>query len=141
MQWTISPHGGFCPSTVKPWLPVNPNYSQGINVKEQEDDPLSLINFYKKLIHLRKNTPALVSGSYQALHERAGEYFAFIRDTSEQTVLVILNFSKNHQTLHFPKLPFRNARLLFSSAGRSKKEDKLSEIKLGAYEVYLAELE
>jgi alpha-glucosidase len=141
MQWTNSPHGGFCPSTVKPWLPVNPNYSQGINVKEQVDDPLSLINFYKRLIHLRKNAPALVSGDYQALHERAVEYFTFIRATDEQAVLVILNFSENNRILRFPKLSLRNARLLFSSAGRSQKQDKLSEIKLGAYEVYIAELE
>lgn len=140
MQWTNSPHAGFCPSKVTPWLPVNPNYSEGINVKEQVDDPLSIINFYRKLIHLRKNTPALVSGSYHALHDRAGEYFAFIRDTGEQAVLVILSFSENHQTLRFPKLPFRNARLLFSSAGRAKKEEKLSEIRIGAYEVYIAEL-
>lgn len=140
MQWTNSPNGGFCPPTVIPWLPVNPNYSEGINVKEQVDDPLSLINFYKKLIQLRKNTPALVYGSYQALHERAGEYFAFIRDTGEQAVLVILNFSENHQTLHFPKLPFKYARLLFSSAGRAKKEEKLSEMRVGAYEVFIAEL-
>ncbi len=141
MQWTNSPNGGFCPPTATPWLPVNTNTSEGVNVKEQEDEPLSLINYYKKLIHLRKTSPALVSGSYQALHERANEYFVFLRDTGEQTVLVVLNFSGNPQKLNFPKLPFKSAHPLFSSAGRSKKEDKLNEIKIGAYEVYVAELE
>jgi alpha-glucosidase len=141
MQWANSPHGGFCPPTVSPWLPVNPNYSEGVNVREQENDPLSLLTYYKKLIHLRKNSPALIAGDYQALQRRAGDYYAFIRDSGEQAVLVILNFSENHQTLHFPRLPFKTARLLFSSAERAKKAEKLSEINIGAYEVYIAEVE
>jgi alpha-glucosidase len=140
MQWTNSPNGGFCPPTAAPWLPVNPNFSEGINVKDQEDDPLSLINFYKKLIHLRRKTPALVSGSYQALHERASEYFTFLRDTGEQTVIVILNFSGNPLKLHFTKLSYKTAHPLYSSAGRAMIVDKLSEVRIGAYEVYIAEL-
>jgi len=140
MQWTNSPNGGFCPPTATPWLPVNTNTSDGINVKEQVDEPLSLINYYRKLIHLRKTTPALVYGSYQALHERASEYFAFLRDTKEQTVLVVLNFSGHTQKLYFPKLPLKTAHPLFSSAGRAMKEDKLREVRIGAYEVYIAEL-
>ncbi len=140
MQWSDNVNGGFCPAEVIPWLPVNPNYAEGINVKDQLEDPLSLLNFYKRLIRVRRDTSALVIGDYQPIHERSGEYFAFLRTTGDQTVLVVLNYSEHRQTLHFPKLPDKHAHLIFSSAGRSKREEKLTEISIGAFEVYLAEL-
>jgi len=140
MQWSNAANGGFSPPLVMTWLPVNSNYAEGINVNDQLEDPLSLLSFYRRLLHVRRGTPALVMGDYQPLHERSRGYFAFLRNTDDQSVLVVLNYSENRQTLHFPKLPYRSARLIFSSAGRSKREEKLAEISIGAYEVYLAEL-
>lgn len=140
MQWSSEGNGGFCPAQVAPWLPVNPNYAEGINVKDQLDDPLSLLNFYKRLIHIRRSTPALVTGDYQPIHEQSAEYFAFVRTTEDQTILVVLNYSEQRQTLHFPKLPYKQAHLIFSSAGRSKREENLTEISMGAFEIYIGEL-
>ncbi|GAI52991.1 unnamed protein product, partial [marine sediment metagenome] len=42
MQWTNAPNAGFCPPDVDPWLPVNPNYTHGINVTDRLKDPDSL---------------------------------------------------------------------------------------------------
>jgi alpha-glucosidase len=140
LQWSASANSGFCPSTVEPWLPVNPNYADGINVKEQLDDPLSLLNFYKRMLRLRKSTPTLVEGDYQPVQEKSDEYLAFLRKTNSQTVLVILSFSKTPEKLNFSKLPYTSARTIFSSAGRSKDEENLKELHLGAFEVYIAEL-
>ena len=57
MQWTGQIHAGFCPAGVVPWLPVNPNYAGGVNVSDQQDDPRSLLNFYRRLIRVRRQIP------------------------------------------------------------------------------------
>ncbi len=140
MQWTNSANSGFSPSTVETWLPVNPNFAEGINVKDQQDDPLSLLNFYKRILRMRKSTPALMEGEYQPIHEKSDKYLAFLRKTDSQAVLVVLNFSETRETLNFARLPFKTARTLFSSAGRSKGGENLKEIHLGAFEIYIAEV-
>jgi alpha-glucosidase len=142
MHWSNSPNGGFSPAHVQTWLPVDPNYAEGINVRDQQDDPNSMLSFYRRLIRVRKSTPALIEGEYQPIGQRSNDYFAFLRKTAGQTVLVVLNFSEKRIPLKLDKkLPFKTASLLFSSAGRSKNEDSLKEIHIGAFEAYIAELQ
>ena len=54
VQWDCSPNAGF--TTGEPWFYVNQNYPQ-INVAQQEEDPDSVLNFYRKAITLRKKLP------------------------------------------------------------------------------------
>ena len=51
-QWDGSENAGF--TTGKPWLRVNPNYTE-INLADQRNDPDSVFNFYRQLTRLRKN--------------------------------------------------------------------------------------
>ena len=88
MQWDNRRYAGF--STVKPWLPVNPDYIHR-NVAVQQADPNSLFNFTKKLLSLRRNYPALHQGGFVPLETRQG-VLAYLRITEEQTVLVAINF-------------------------------------------------
>jgi len=48
MQWADAPNAGFSPAGVPTWLPVNPNYTQGVNVASQLGDPDSLFSFYRR---------------------------------------------------------------------------------------------
>jgi len=138
MQWSNGAHAGF--SSVEPWLPVNPNYATGINVKDQHADPHSLLSFYKRLLHLRKNTPALIEGEYIPLHEKDSEVLAYLRKSAAQTVLVVLSFSQKREVLDFSELKAAGVHTLFSSAGRSKPEEDLGSLHMGAFEVYIGEL-
>jgi alpha-glucosidase len=140
MQWGNSANGGFSPANVEPWLPVNPNYAGGVNVHDQQDNPDSLLNYYRRLVRVRKQTPALVVGEYKPLHEKAEDYFAFLRFTEAQSVLVVLNYSASHQELKFNLPGKKTAHVLFSSSGRGKKDEPLSKVSLGAFEVLVAEL-
>ncbi len=150
MQWSSGPNGGFSPLHVETWLPVNPNYAEGINVKDQQDNPASLLNYYKRLIRVRKSTPALLEGEYTPLAVRSKEYFAFLRTIrpstalrsaqGEQTVLVVLNYSDQRQELKLKVPGFKAARVLFSSSGRSKADETLTSLTVGAFEVLIAEL-
>jgi alpha-glucosidase len=139
MQWDVTPNAGFSPAGVMTWLPVHSNYAQGVNVMEQAGDPNSLLSFYRRLLALRRATPALIAGEYTALHQDAEDYLAFTRSTAEQTVLVVLNFSEHPQTVAIAPEQSRT-RVLFSSATQPSTTDNLAQIELAPFEVYLAEI-
>ncbi|MFT3891514.1 MAG: alpha-glucosidase [Anaerolineales bacterium] len=103
LQWRNAPNAGFSPEGVRTWLPVNPNYAQGLNVADQQDDPKSMLNFYKKMLQVRRENPALVFGEYQPLHESSEKYLAFLRQSTspQQTCLVVINFSEEPQKIDF----------------------------------------
>jgi len=143
MQWSNNPNGGFSPFGVETWLPVNPNYKNGINVKDQQHNPDSLLNYYKHLLRVRKNTLALIEGEYLPLHSTAREYFAFLRSSEKQTVLVILNYSQTHLDLDFSRtkeIKGHTLHPLFSSATRSRVDLAPKKLHVGAFEVFIAEV-
>lgn len=113
MQWNNSSLAGF--STAAPWLPVHPDYPTR-NVQSQQDDPNSLLNWYRLLIQLRRETPALQEGMFQPIHYAPSRLLAYLRQTTNQTVLVALNFSRRPANLHLGAELLRgNWRLLASS--------------------------
>ena len=142
MQWSNTPNAGFSPSGVNPWLPVNPNYKDDITVKEQEPNPASLLNYYKRLLRARKGSPALQKGEYIPLQTREKDYFSFLRKSDEQIVLVILNYSQTSHDLDFTRvkeIKNNSLRILFSSAER--RADHLPpSFKINPFEVFVAEV-
>jgi alpha-glucosidase len=139
MQWANAANGGFSPAGVQPWLPVNPNYAQGVNVAEQLTNPDSLLHFYRRLLRLRQQTPALISGDYQVLEDTAEPYLAFLRQTDEQTCLVVLNFSNQSPVINLDLEPDA-AHLIFSNHPRTSQQDSLSQLTIAPFEIYIAEL-
>jgi alpha-glucosidase len=141
MPWSNAANAGFSPEGVTPWLPLNPNFAQGINVAEQQNDRESMLSFYKRLLHLRKQTPALIDGDYTPLNVSSTDYFAFLRRSPEtgQTCLVVLNLSEKSDTLKF-HLPSQNVRCLFSThtpAGESLSGEALH---IAPFEIFIGEL-
>jgi alpha-glucosidase len=135
MQWADAPNAGFSPVGVETWLPVNPDYAEGVNVAEQMDDPDSMLSLYRRLLALRKRTPALIAGDYLPLLPDHEACFCFLRRTAEQTCLVALNYSDQAQTLALEGVQV--SYLLFSSAGRRVAGD-LAALELAPFEVYIA---
>src|ERR1041385_3791200 len=143
MQWSNSPNAGFSPKNVETWLPVNPNYRDGINVRDQERTPGSLLNYYKHLLQLRRSSPALIGGEYIPLNNTAKDYFSFLRKSAEQTLLVILNFSDEKLELDFSRtkeIKGHNLQILFSSAERLKTTKPPYGLTISPFEVFIAEL-
>lgn len=72
MQWSEEEEAGF--TTGKPWLFINPNYKE-INVKAEEEDADSILNYYKKLIALRKSKEYIHTftyGTFLPVYEEKG---------------------------------------------------------------------
>jgi alpha-glucosidase len=144
MQWSNHPNAGFSPSNVEPWLPVNPNHKNGINVRDQLHNPSSLLNYYKQLLQVRRRSPALIECEYIPLDKTAKNYFAFLRKSDEQTILVILNFSEKKLQLNFSRtngIKGHNLQVLFSSAERLKTTKPPYELTINPFEVLIAEVQ
>jgi alpha-glucosidase len=139
LQWSDAANAGFSPPGVQTWLPVNPNYAQGISVDAQLADPSSLLHFYRGLLRVRKQNPALQVGDYRPLHKKETDYLAFLRQADAQTCLVVLNWSAREFVLRFD-LGSTKARLLFSSHSRPEKREALAHLPIAPFEVYIAEL-
>src|SRR4051812_3190894 len=101
VQWRNAANAGFSPPDAATWLPVNPNYADGLNVDDQEDDPASVLRFYRRLLTVRRAMPALALGDYVAFDNDADEILSFWRDDpgTGQRCLVALNFSPERRTL------------------------------------------
>jgi alpha-glucosidase len=143
MQWSNNPNAGFTHPNVETWLPVNPNFRNGINVRDQQNNPSSLLNYYKRLLQVRRGAPALVAGEYIPLNNTARDYFAFLRKASDQTVLVILNFSNQKLELdfsHTKEIKGKDLQILFSSAERLKTAKHPRGLAVSPFEVFIAEV-
>ncbi len=113
IPWNADAGAGF--TTGKPWLPLNPDYRE-VNVEAQREDPDSVLSFYRKLIWLRKKTPALQAGDFQPIPVRSDRALVYLRETKSQTVLVALNFSDAPlSTVPEAPLPACSWRLLLST--------------------------
>jgi alpha-glucosidase len=99
MQWDDRQYAGF--STVKPWLPVNPDAIRR-NVAAQQADPNSLFSFTKKLLSLRRNNSALQRGNFVSLKTRRG-ILAYLRILDEQNVLIAINFKGQAASFALPQ--------------------------------------
>jgi oligo-1,6-glucosidase len=100
MQWNASANAGFT-TAAKPWLAVNPNYTQ-INAAQQLADKNSIYHYTQQMIALRHKTPALVYGDYKDLDPIHPQIFAYTRTLNNEHFLVVLNMSKTPLTYTLP---------------------------------------
>lgn len=109
MQWTGEAYAGF--SRVKPWLPVSKKYKE-VNVERESNDPQSILNLYRKLIHYRSGSSAILLGRYRSLDAGADDIFAFLREHKNEKVLILLNFSGKPQKA---SLKFKRAEIIMNT--------------------------
>ncbi len=104
------------------------------------DDPAALLSFYRRLLRVRRDNPALLAGDYRALP--AGDsVLAFLRydAASGQTCLVALNFAEQAQAFAFDGDEAR-LRVLFASQPGGDRALAGSALTLTPFEVIIAEL-
>ncbi len=98
MQWSAAPNAGFAVESAETWLPVHPDF-RSRNVMNQQADPDSLLNWYKRVIGVRKAHPALRTGMFSPITYGTRFLLAYLRQTKDETVMVALNFSSRRQRL------------------------------------------
>ncbi|MBB5519713.1 alpha-glucosidase family protein [Amphiplicatus metriothermophilus] len=94
------PYCGF--SAHEPWLPVDPRH-RPLAVDRQEANSSSTLHFIRKLIVLRRDSPALRRGDIVFL-DAPQTVAAFLRRSEEETALCALNLGEAETTLALPDL-------------------------------------
>jgi oligo-1,6-glucosidase len=121
MQWDASPNAGFTTGT--PWLPVNPNHVE-INAAAAVADPDSVYHYYRKLIQLRHDEPAVVDGDFTMLLPHDEQLYAFTRRLGATELLVIGNFSAEPARAEIDDAAaWTSAELLLTNAATPPSED------------------
>ena len=98
MQWTDVRYCGF--SDTKPWIPVSDNFEK-INVKKQKQDRDSILEFYKKLIMLRKEKEVIARGNIEFMEVENAGVLAYTRCLDKQKLLVCCNFRDVESQMEF----------------------------------------
>ena len=134
VQWSDSDNAGFTTGT--PWLKVNSNYKD-INVQNQENDPDSVLNYYRKLVATRKSPEykeVFTYGVFEPAYEDTEYVMAYYRVSDNQRILVAANFGKDAKTI---ELKFPVKKVVLSNVG--KKEINEVSLKLDSCEVIVIE--
>ncbi len=134
VQWSDSDNAGFTTGT--PWLKVNSNYKD-INVQNQENDPDSVLNYYRKLVATRKSPEykeVFTYGVFEPAYENTEYVMAYYRVSDNQRILVAANFGKDAKTI---ELKFPVKKVVLSNVGR--KEINEVSLKLDSCEVIVIE--
>lgn len=132
MQWSEEVHAGF--TTGIPWLPENPNYKV-VNVKNQERDQNSVLNYYRRLLAFRKDEKyeeVLTYGVVEPMYQEENMIFAYKRVLDEKEILVIANMS-NQECI----LPLNMERKVLFGNYTDRKESVCRELPLRALETVI----
>ena len=100
VQWDETENAGF--TTGYPWFYVNQNYEK-INAAQQEEDPDSILNFYRKAIDLRKKLSCVRYGNYKEYKAHSSKHFIYSRQDNRQKILVVCSFSKKPTRFRAPR--------------------------------------
>ena len=138
MQWTSGENGGFTKGT--PWLKVNPLFKD-VNVEAQEQDPDSVLNYYRKLVALRKSDElkeVFTYGEFLPEYENVDGVMAFYRKDESKCILVAANFGKDAATI---KLKSKIEKVWLSNRIDGTVDCEKDTLNLRSCEVVVLELE
>ncbi|HEV2697577.1 MAG TPA: alpha-glucosidase C-terminal domain-containing protein [Terriglobales bacterium] len=142
MQWNSTANAGF--SQVKPWLPVPASYKTH-NVATELKEQDSILNFYRRVLALRHQDPALRDGEYIALNKNDANVLSYLRRYKDEAVLVMLNMSSSAQKvsvdLQAQGLSASKATTMLTTGRTNRESASLKSISLEPFGVYIGKIE
>jgi alpha-glucosidase len=113
------------------------------NVKTESKQPDSVLSFYKRVLNLRREEPAFREGKYVGLNESDANVVSYLRQSGDETVLVVVNMSGTKQQPSFDLskqgLAGAKSKVLAKNA-TSAADGELKTITLDPYGVYVAKI-
>lgn len=121
MHWDDSTSAGFSTSS-KTWYRVMESYKEGINVAAQEGDPSSPLNFYRRMMALRKeHADVFIRGLFK-LYDPENESTMIYSKTSldgKRSAVVALNFTDKEQSVALPSELQEGSLIVDTASGSS----------------------
>ena len=100
VQWSAEKNAGFTTADT-PWMSVNSNYTW-LNTAQQEEDPDSILNFYRKAVKLRKSLSCVRYGTYKEHFPASNKFFMYSMTDDKQKILVVCSFGEKDCRFAFP---------------------------------------
>ena len=120
VQWSAEKNAGFTTADTT-WMNVNPNYVQ-INAAQQEEDPDSILNFYRKAVALRKKLHCVRHGRYQEHFHASDKFYMYSMTGEAQKILVVCSFHDKDIKYPTPKgFDMAKAQLILCNYAEPKK--------------------
>jgi len=136
MQWNSKDNGGFTKGI--PWIKVNKNYEK-INVEDELKDDDSILNFYKKMIEIRKGNKTLIYGKYNLILEEHETIYSYTRTLNSEKYMIITNLSEENVKFNYDEENLKYEGLLLSNYKVDEHED-ITDFILRPYEARLYKL-
>ncbi|ATD55719.1 glycoside hydrolase family 13 protein [Clostridium chauvoei] len=133
MQWDATQNAGFTKGT--PWINVADNYNY-INVEKELKSEDSILNFYKKMIKLKKESLTLTYGKYELILADDENIYAYERILEEEKYIIITNLSEKNVKYSYNKAILNSSKLLLSNYNVQEHGD-ITECDLRPYEARL----
>jgi maltose alpha-D-glucosyltransferase/alpha-amylase len=112
MQWSADRNAGFSSAPQQRlYLPLIVDFEyhhETVHVEAQEQNPHSLLAFMKRLLALRKRTPAFGRGTLTLLHPDNQHVLAFAREFRDERILVVANLSRFSQAVELDLSAYRD---------------------------------
>jgi oligo-1,6-glucosidase len=105
----------------------------------QLDDPNSVFHYHRRLIALRRQTPALVHGAYLDIDPEHEQVFAYTRTLADKRLLVVLNFGTRPLDYLLPGA-LRIERALLNNASGSAAALGATQLKLAPWQATIYKL-
>lgn len=131
MGQTFTLYAGF--TTNQPWLTVNSNYKT-VNAASEENDPNSVLSYFKKIVKLRRENLILVYGKYTLLDGDNPNVYAYTRELNGRKLLILLNFKNTIATAN-TRIDLSNARFLLGNYPAPSKDNTLRPYEALIYEL------
>lgn len=123
IPWDDSPNGGF--TTGEPWIKVGSEYST-VNVKAQDEDPDSVLNFYRQLIRERHGRKAVIDGTTEWIEFGSDRHMSYIRRDGDEVLVSLNNFTPEEITVELPAgLDTSGLRTVVSNCGGAVTGDRV----------------
>jgi alpha-glucosidase len=125
MQWDSTANAGF--SHARPWLPLPEDFVHE-NVSNLEADTASILSLYKALIGLRRRTPELITGAYEAVAAR--DDLLIYRRRGPGSIVVVLNLGGDPVSLELASIEEDSEILLSTSMDRTGNKKLAASLEL-----------
>ena len=141
LQWDDSPNAGF--TSGKPWIKVNPNYTK-VNAAAQEKDSNSVLNYFRKMVKLRRENEVLIYGIYTLLDKNNPDVYAYTRELNARPddpvgrgkkFLVLLNFKSKAATVNTAGIELSKAKVLIGNYASPSANGSLQPYEAVIYEL------
>lgn len=136
MQWANTENGGF--SQEEPWIPLSEKYRPEITVETQFLDEDSILNFYKKLIHLRKQLPVISEGRIEFIKTGQTKIMAYKRWYGDDILVVFCNMDSSKQSIMLDE-DWQGYQKVLGNYGDAPERLTGEKYELRPYEIFVAE--